>query len=98
MTFDVSGDRVSGGHLTGRGDPRGDYSFANLLKSIGGEIPGPGGAPMGDALIIHEPGTFIPAANKAAAALGSKKPNDSPASGTKPTQVKGLGGLAGLRK
>lgn len=98
MTFDVSGDRVSGGHLTGRGDPRGDYSFANLLKSIGGEIPGPSGAPMGEALIIHEPGTFIPAANKAAAALGSKKPNDSPASGTKPTQVKGLGGLAGLRK
>lgn len=97
MTFDISPARVSGGHLTGKGDPRGDFSFVNLLKKIGADIP-VGPAPMGNGLIIHPPGTFIPAAAKPAAALGigKAKPADSsalPAPSSAPTQVKGLGGL-----
>lgn len=101
MTFDISASRVSGGHLTGKGDPRGDFSFANLLKKIGADLPDPKtGAPLGRGLTVHPPGTYIPAAAKPAAALGIKKAASTTSGSLEPatvTSVKGLGGLAGLK-
>ena len=102
MTFDITSERVSGGHMVGKGDPRGDYNFAGVIKAIGGETPGPAGAPWGDGLIIHPPGTYIPAAKKVVNPLGAKPATAAtPASEPKaavPTAVKGLGGLAGLNR
>lgn len=98
LDFDVTNQRVSGGHMTGKGDPRGDYSFANVVRKIGGTIPTPSDD-LGEGLIIHPAGTFIPAA-AVAKANPLAKPASTPLndSGAAPTQVKGLGGLAGLKK
>jgi hypothetical protein len=103
LNFDITNERISGGHLQGKGDPRADFNFAGVLKAIGADVPGPDGAPMGEALVIHPPGTYTPAAAKPALALGAKKPAASPASESlapdaKPAMVKGLGGLTNLRK
>lgn len=104
LSFVATNTRVSGGHLNSVGDPRESHSFAALVKSIGGTVPGPGGAPLGEALTIWESGTFKPAT------IGGK-PNSTggkPAVGAqasesivpdaKPSTIKGLGGLAGLKK
>lgn len=100
LDFDITNQRVSGGHLTGKGDPRGDFSCANLIKKIGGVLPDPTKeTPLGLGLTIHPPGTFIPAAAKPALALGAKKapvpatPALQASESPKPTAVKGLGGL-----
>lgn len=97
LDFDTTNQRVSGGHMTGKGDPRGEYSFANVVKHIGGAIPEPSDD-LGEGLTIHLPGTFIPASKPVAANPLAKKAstplNDA---GAKPTTVKGLGGLAGLK-
>lgn len=94
MNFKISGERVSGGHLEIAADPRAEGSFANCVKNIGGFIPAPSDD-LGEGLIIHLPGEYIPAANQAKPVLGSKSPASTPAA---PTQVRGLGGLAGLKK
>lgn len=101
MSFDITNERVSGGHMTGKGDPRKEFNFAGIIKAIGGEVPGPDGAPWGDGITIHPPGTFIPASANKANPLGAKPAaSASPASASlepaKPTAIKGLGGLAGL--
>lgn len=100
LDFGITSTRVSGGHLTTKGDPRVESSFASLVKAIGGELPDPAGAPMGEGLTIHPAGTYLPATPKPAA-LGIK-PAAKPAAGippasTTPTSVKGLGGLAALK-
>lgn len=100
LDFDVTNQRVSGGHMEGKGDPRGDYSFANVVKKIGGTIPTPT-ADLGEGLIIHPPGTFIPASLVAKPnPLSKDKPASTPLNnaGAAPTTVRGLGGLAGLKK
>lgn len=96
LSFKLTNERVSGGHLDGPpGDPRESHSFANLVKSVGGVIPD-GTQGTGPGLTIHEPGTFIPA-SRAVPQLGLMA-GKSTASSTATTQVKGLGGLANLRK
>lgn len=103
LNFKITNQRVSGGHLAGEGDPRGDYDFAHVVEAIGGKAPGPNSdTPLGEGLIIHPPGTFIPAAAKPVNPLGAK-PAATQASSpltpeAKPTAVKGLGGLTGLNK
>lgn len=99
LNFKITSERVSGGHLDATDDPRGAHSFVNVVKALGGQAPDTNQeTPMGEGLIIHPPGTFIPAAASKALPLGSKP---SPASTTlepaAPTAVKGLGGLAGLK-
>lgn len=102
LNFAVSNQRVSGGHLTGKGDPKGDYSFANCVKNIGGALPDKSDFSLGDGLTIWEPGTFIPATAAAKAnPLSKSKASDSltpTGTATAPTQVKGVGGLGGLLK
>jgi hypothetical protein len=96
LNFQVSSGRVSGGHLEGKGDPRGDYKFVELLKKIGAWVPeNPNNdLPLGNGLIIHPAGTFIPATKKPATlAIGSKPAASTPLESPAPTQVKGLGGL-----
>lgn len=39
INFKLSSERVSGGHFTDRKDPATDYSFANLVKLLGGNLP-----------------------------------------------------------
>lgn len=98
LDFDVTNQRVSGGHMTGKGDPRGDFNFAGVVKHIGGVIPVPSDD-LGDGLTIHAPGTFIPA-TAPVKANPLAKPASTPLndSGAAPTQVRGLGGLAGLKR
>jgi hypothetical protein len=97
LNFIATNQRVSGGHLNSKGDPKGDYSFANCVKNIGGRMPDKSDTSLGQGLIIHPPGTYIPAAAKPALALGAKKPDAKAATpaleSQQPTQVKGLGGL-----
>lgn len=102
LNFAVTNQRVSGGHLVGKGDPKTDFSFANCVKNIGGTLPDKSDTSLGDGLTIHEPGTYIPATVAAKKSPLSKTPaSESLApSGTAatPTRVKGLGGLGGLLK
>lgn len=97
LNFGVTSERTSGGHLTGKGDPRGDYKFSELVKKIGGVLPDPkADLPTDPGLTIHPAGTFIPAAKATSNVLGSKSTASKPVDSA-PAQVKGLGGLAGLK-
>lgn len=100
LNFAVTNQRVSGGHLVGKGDPKTDFSFANCVKNIGGAMPDKADLSLGDGLTIHPAGTYIPATAAAKATpLGKSASSDSLApTGTaaKPTAVKGVGGLGGL--
>lgn len=98
LTFGVTNTRVSGGHLEGAGDPREDFSFAKVVERIGGACPTPSDD-LGEGLIIHAPGTYIPASVSKALPLGNKATSASTTlEPAKTSQVKGLGGLAGLKK
>lgn len=91
LDFTATNVRVSGGHLNSKGDPRDSHSFASLVKSIGGAIPD-ATQDTGPGLTIHAPGTYL--AKKPAKVLGASQasnPESTPV-------VKGLGGLAGLKK
>lgn len=104
LNFKITSERVSGGHLEGAGDPRGEFDFASVIRAIGGKVPdlSAGDPPLGEGLIIHPAGTFIPAAAKSVNPLASKSAASTTSGpltpGAKPTAVKGLGGLAGLKK
>jgi len=96
LNFGITSSRVSGGHLDSAGDPRDTHSFANVVRAIGGVIPEPSDD-LGRGLIIHPAGTYIPVSKSAPGALTKKASAPLEQSAT-PTQVKGLGGLAGLKK
>jgi hypothetical protein len=105
LNFEKTSERTSGGNLNSKGDPRVDHRFEDVIRKIGGTIPGAGAQDLGDALVIHPAGTYIPAAKKAPASIGGKsKASESRTLENKtggsaaPTQVKGLGGLAGLKR
>jgi hypothetical protein len=57
----ISDGRISGGHWNERKDME-EYSFANLVKQLGGQLPGPAGAPMDHWFKIIEPGESAPVA------------------------------------
>lgn len=98
LNFNVTSERVSGGHMVGKGDPRGDFKFAELVKKIGGSLPDPNREDkLGKGLTIHPAGTFIPATKAPVAGLPKKASAPVTPSAT-PTVVKGLGGLANLKK
>lgn len=100
LNFNVTSERTSGGHMSGKGDPREDFRFSELVKKIGGTLPPAGqDLPLGDGLTIHLAGTYIPAAKKPKTlGIGSKSTASAPDVPAAPSQVKGLGGLAGLKK
>lgn len=99
LTFAITSERVSGGHLNSKGDPRVDFSFGKVVEAIDGVLPDKTQENLGEGLVIYTPGTYIPAAAKPVAALGSKsKASDSLDGSAQPTQVRGLGGLANLKK
>lgn len=93
IDFDISQSRTSGGSITGKGDPRGDYSFANLIRQSGGFVPGDAGAPMTPALVMYKKGEWQPAAiaQPKPLVLGAK-PAASPTIQI-PAPNKGLAGL-----
>lgn len=95
LDFTATNARTSGGHLNSKGDPRESHSFANLVKSIGGVVPD-GKQDTGLGLTIHEPGAYL--AKKPAQVLGAKPASSSATPAAQPSTVKGLGGLAGLKK
>lgn len=101
MDFTKTSERTSGGNFNAKGDPKTDFSFAKLVEKIGGHVPGPDSdTPLGEGLTIHPAGTYIPAVKAnplARKSTTSESPPLEPAA-TKPTQVKGLGGLMGLKK
>lgn len=74
LDFDISTSRTSGGTITGKGDPREEFKFANLVAKGGGIVPGPAGAPIEPAIVIHEKGAWQPAAiaQPKALVLGAK--------------------------
>lgn len=97
LNFLKTGERISGGNLNSKGDPKTDHRFVDLVRAIGGHVPDPAGdTPLGAGFAIHPAGTFIPASRTKAPPLGAKL---KPASESQPlespsvTQVKGLGGL-----
>ena len=102
INFTKSGERTSGGNINSKGDPRVDHRFADIVRAIGGHVPGPDSdTPLGEGLIIHPAGTYQPP--QKVNPLGKPKPTatqqaSSPV--TPPptvTAVKGLGGLVGLK-
>lgn len=99
LDFTKTNQRTSGGNLNSRGDPKVDHRFEDLIRAIGGHVPGADSdTPLGEGFKLWEPGTYIPAAKKVPA-LGSKsKPSESLTAPGAITQVKGLGGLASLKK
>lgn len=100
LSFEKTNTRTSGGNLHSKGDPKGDHRFENVIRAIGGNVPGKDSdTPLGEGLIIHPAGTYIPVQKAAPAALGKSKASESPnPKAATPTTVKGLGGLAGLKK
>lgn len=102
LNFAITNQRVSGGHLTGSGDPKTDFSFAKCVENIGGVLPDKSDLSLGDGLTIHPAGTFIPAspAAKANPLSKSKTSNSLEPTGTAatPSKVTGVGGLGGLLK
>lgn len=98
LNFNITSERVSGGHLVGKGDPRGDYSFAKVIEAIGGHLPDKSDTSVGGGLIIHEPGTFIPATKPVPGNPLAKKASAPMTPSAQPQAVKGLGGLAGLKR
>jgi hypothetical protein len=90
LNFKITGDRVSGGHLDSKGDPRDSHSFESLVKHIGGAVPTE--AAFGEGLVIHPPNTFIPAI-KQKVALGSKSQPLQASTKAKPVGLARLGGL-----
>lgn len=97
ITFEKTSERTSGGNINSKGDPRVDHRFQDVVRAIGGHVPGADSdTPLGDGFIIHEAGTYIPAAAKPLV-LGSKPTTSEPLVSATATQVRGLGGLAGLK-
>lgn len=94
LDFTKTSKRTSGGNLNSKGDPQVDHRFEDVVRKIGGVIPD-GNQGLGDALIIHPPGTFVPASKKPNP-LGSK--TQPLQASTKAAPVKGLAGLGGLPK
>lgn len=99
LNFLKTSERTSGGNLNSKGDPKVDHRFEDLIRKIGGAVPDGNQGP-GEAIVIHDPGTYIPAAKanplgRKSTASESSKPVDP---GAAPMVVKGLGGLAGLKK
>lgn len=94
LNFQLTGERISGGHLDSKGDPRGNHKFSDLVKKVGGSVPD-GNQGLGEGLTIYEPGTYVPP-GKQANALGSK--TQPLQASTKASPIKGLAGLGGLPK
>jgi hypothetical protein len=95
IDFTKTSRRTSGGNLDSKGDPKVDHRFEDLVRKVGGTVPD-GSQGIGDGLIIHPAGTFIPA-SKNKVALGSKS-QPLQASTSQPKQVKGLAGFGGLKQ
>jgi hypothetical protein len=73
LNFKQSEDWICGGHFNDAADFE-TYSFGNLVRKIGGAIPD-GNQPLGDGLIIHPNGTYIPRGMKA---LDAQAANEKP--------------------
>lgn len=78
LNFKVKHDRVSGGHFDGVASVE-EYSFANLVRKVGGHVPD-GTQPIDHWLNIIPAGTIVESAPKVL-------------DGTKPTGIVGLAGL-----
>lgn len=94
LNFKLDGGRSSGGHLDSKGDPRDTHSFANLVRQIGGTIPD-GTQGLGQGLIIHPAGTFVPAVKKPTLGQPAEKAAPLQASISEPKKVS-LAGIGGL--
>lgn len=101
LSFEKTNARTSGGNLHSKGDPKTDHRFENVIRAIGGNVPGANAdTPLGDGLTIFPAGTYIPAAkvNPLASKSKTSESKTKPADATAPVStVKGLGGLAGLK-
>lgn len=82
IDYRASNERISGSHLNARLDCRGEGSFANLVKQVGGTLPG-STQPFDHWLTIHPSGLDI--AKKPALVLGGGKNTEAG-----PAQVQGL--------
>jgi hypothetical protein len=84
IDFRPNDNRIVGGHTQERHNAD-EFQFKHLVESVGGVIPTP---TEGDPawLTRYGPGEFVPAGNRAAAALA----------GSSPATAKKVGGLAGL--
>lgn len=98
IDFTKTSERTSGGNLNTKGDPRVDHRFQDVVRAVGGKVPGAdSNTPLGEGFIIHPAGTYIPA-QKANPLGKSKAATSQPlAPASAPTQVKGLAGLAKLK-
>lgn len=97
LNFKLTGDRISGGHLESKGDPRGDHRFVDLIKKIGGAVPD-GQQGLGSGLTIYAPNTFKPAspASKKNLLAGAPKTHEPLQASTEVKPLKGLAGIGGL--
>lgn len=94
LNFRISDERISGGHFNER-ENIDKYTFANLVKQIGGIVPSEAGSPE-PALTIHDAGTYE---NPTAVTkeLGTAKAADDAAQ-DKPQQLKGIAAMMAAKK
>lgn len=78
INFKTQNDRISGGHFTESKNATTDYSFASLVKEVGGQLGTPGN--IDGALKIIPAGESLPAPEKVL-------------DGTQPTGIAGIAGL-----
>lgn len=90
LDFRLDPGKISGGHFDAKKSIK-EYSFANLVKQIGGTVP-EAHAPIDSVLTIFEPGTYegAPAVGKVLGEKESGKPAPASSDAAKP---KGLAAL-----
>lgn len=94
LNYKISDERVSGGHFNDR-KPVEEYSFAALIRQVGGRLPDTW-APIENALKIHPIGTYELPSAPAKILNQSAKPNEAETVAAKP--VKGFAALMASKK
>lgn len=88
LDFRLDPNKISGGHFNEKKSIK-DYTFGNLVKQIGGDVPATR-ASIEPAIVIHPKGTYVPPAAVGKVLTESAKPDA--ASSAKPAP-KGLAAL-----
>lgn len=84
IDFRADINRISGSHINERLDTRAEGSFVNVIKRLGGVVPG-AEQPFDHWLTIHQGGFKAPDGRKPGLVLGAQKPADGA-----PAQVTGI--------
>lgn len=94
ISFIADPSRSSGGSIGGKGDTRGDYTFGECIKKIGGTLPAPGSSDSAEPVIkIFPAGTWEPPSLPGAKPLVLGAKAAAPTTIQMPQPKTGLGAL-----